>query len=238
MITVSASSIKDYLVCEAKIKYKFELPRDAILATTKEMAMGKLIHFVLEKEWRDKDKGLLLVYDLLETYGLLDTDYNEIAHYLNVFHTNFVQLCSEKDKIEYKFKIAFREDTYVVGKMDRIIGDNSSIIDWKTSRYPPYTINDDIQFLIYYWAYKELFGRYPANVYYGALIDGSLKTLKPNINYLETIFNEIIPRMVKDIKTGNYTHDGLFKYNVCKKCQYLLYCARKKDVVASRKLYN
>ncbi len=238
MIYISASGIKDYLVCEARTKYKFQLPRDAILVETVEASIGKLVHRVIELEWANREKGLSLARNLLDDYHLEDKDYEAITRNLEVFYTHFSHICAKGDKIEYKFKYEYLKDVYIVGKMDRIVGEGSSIIDWKTSKTVPFSINNDIQFLMYYQAYKDIFKRPPANVYYAALKDGSLKILKPNINFLETIYYEIIPRMIKDIKNGTYTHSGLFTFNACPRCPYILYCERQKNVMAGRELHN
>jgi hypothetical protein len=65
------------------------------------------------------------------------------------------------------------------GFMDMVCAD--SIIDFKSSKRKPTqsALNEDPQFILYYYAYYQLFGVYPAHVYWHNLRDHSILEFQP-----------------------------------------------------------
>jgi len=98
---------------------------------------------------------------------------------------------SEQVLIEHSFRIPVvydpvnGNDVYLIGKMDRI--DSNIVYDWKTSQKPPSRWElRDIQFMLYWWAYRKLFDTDPDGIYFGHLLSGTCY----NIDMRETLLRD------------------------------------------------
>ena len=115
------------------------------------------------------------------------------------------------------------DNVFLVGKIDRISGGN--IFDWKTARRPPSRLDTDVQFILYHFAYKTLFGKEPTGIYYGALSTGELVKYNHNEKYEELLLKSLLPKMIFDISQQNFQRDGLFKKS-CYRCNYKKDCLK------------
>jgi hypothetical protein len=141
----------------------------------------------------------------------------------NYFY-NFFPLMSANFKAEQRFKIPLERDVFVVGKLDRIA--DGKVFDWKTARKPLTNIDNNIQFILYNWAFKKLYGAEPSGVYYAALTNGSLVKYNGNPIVEDFLFGEVVPQLVEAIRSKNYIHNGIFRKS-CFRCSYSDTCLKE-----------
>jgi len=176
VIRLSASLIKDYLSCRKKGFYRINHPEQAI--KTDDMIIGEIVHKVIEEDW-NKDMLFALEHaqKIKEGYNIVDPDpkrLNRLNRCIKNFFINFKYLIRNDDEIEKFFRVPFLEDIAIMtGKMDRVTKD-VIIIDWKTGGTFPKSIDNDIQFIIYYISYKQIYKEYPKKVFFVSLDKGKL----------------------------------------------------------------
>ncbi len=225
MIKLSASLIKDYLSCPKKAYYRINFPEQAV--QTEEMVAGIIVHEILEQYWMNRVLALKSIDEKIKKYNL-SNDYlkNNIKICINNFFNSFHYLTSNTDEIEKYFKIPYSKDVTLVGKMDRITKD-SVVIDWKTSpKNMGNFISNDLQFIIYYKAYTILYSKEPRNVFYISLLKNKIVEFVPDNNYIEELWNIIIPDLAIKIKNKEFNHTGLFN-DSCRNCQYQTICFKE-----------
>jgi ATP-dependent helicase/DNAse subunit B len=221
MIKLSASSIKDWLQCPARYYYRVNYPESSI--PTEGMALGTVVHKVIEDNWNNVDNGILQAEELIKEYGIKNKQ--KVFNCLDNFYYNYSLLLFENDRIEEYFKYKVDTDCELVGKMDRI--SNGVIYDWKTTSSVTSFIDNDPQFIIYYTAYKKLFNKNPIAVYYINLADNRVVQFKPS-EYIEILYNEIIPSMIKGINQSDFYKKGLFDKFSCRNCNFKKICREDK----------
>jgi len=214
-IYISASAIKDFLSCSMKLYYRTHLPELSV--STNAMQTGIVVHYALENFWNEKDSAFHYIESNL--YG---GQLEKATMSLHTFFDSFSWILTDEDEIEKKFKIPLGNNVYLIGKIDRISGAN--IYDWKTTAKPPKSINNDIQFMIYYIAYIGLYGIQPSSVCYASLSNGNLIKLKVNDEAVSILQKEIIPKTVSALIDNNYAREGVFRGNTCYNCTYKEAC--------------
>lgn len=216
---LSATSIKDFLVCNQRYYYRINYPEES--STNEDMEVGTGIHKLVEVHALDENFMKLAEEASKRFTAKKYADkYFQCAY--NFYHDPFIhQIISKDDLVEKSFKIKIAEDVYIVGKMDRVTEDGV-VIDWKTSKNTPKSIDDDIQFLVYYWAYHKLFSKRPAIVMHYNLYNGEYVTLKITDKY-NTLFDEVIPGIIRQIKSGNYYKSGIYTGG-CYMCNFKQFC--------------
>lgn len=224
-IYISYSSLQDYLTCKKKLD--FRLNYEGRSPQTPEMIMGDIVHKAVEDYWNDYDRAIRYITESVRTSIGSKDALTFCINCFDNFQNNFLSILSDTDRSELSFKVPISKDVFVVGRMDRVT--SSSIIDWKTSRHPPKSVDDHIQFILYHWAYTKMYGKPPAGVYYAALVSGRL--IKYNYNKVkeDLLMKEVIPEMIRDIKTKNYVPDGIFK-RACFNCVYNSVCLKELKV--------
>lgn len=221
MINLSASLIKDFLVCQKRAYFRINYTGQS--EQTKEMALGSLVHSVLETSWNDKEKAIKEVSELAKQYNLttgLEKAYSCVENYFEVFSGLF----SEDDRIEYLFRTPLTSEINLIGKMDRI--HNNAIYDYKTSSRDPKDINSDIQFILYYVAYSKIFSKQPSGVFQVSLQTKKLHKFTPQEKNIKNLENEIVPLVVQTIKGGMFETNGYPR--ACKHCSFHKICQGKK----------
>lgn len=219
-IHLSASLINDYISCNKKVYYRIQHPELAI--PDRYMVIGDIVHHALEGYWDSREKAIEFSFG--ELYKRIPEDKSALKFTekcLGTFFDNFIAYVSKDDKIEQRFKIPYEKDIFIVGKMDRI--SNGSVFDWKTARKPSTDISGDIQFILYDWAYKQIYGKEPSGVYYAALTNGSIIKYKHDNVAKTVLFSEIIPQILDSIRRGDYTANGVFRRS-CYGCSYSETC--------------
>ena len=230
-INVSATLIKDYLLCPKMVYYRLNLPSGGV--PNQDMLAGTIVHNTLERYWKDKIQAMNFCVIKCKENNL-DTKHTlKVFKSINIFFEKFQWMLSSKDKIEVKFKIKLDTDTFLTGRMDRIL-ENGIIIDWKTSVETPKTIAYDPQFIVYYLAYKLLYKVNPTSVLYISLFDNKMVGFTSNPLLTESMFHGIIPSVVENIKTNNLPPTGLYT-SKCIRCQFEEICHYELD---NRKINN
>jgi CRISPR/Cas system-associated exonuclease Cas4 (RecB family) len=212
-IYISASLIKDWLDCPRKVSYRLNSPEMSI--QTPEMFLGTIVHETLEKHWDDKTHALEWVDYKTEKLKLDEKLRAKGRSCVINYFTHFANLTSDEDKIEYKFKIPFR-DSFLVGKMDRITK-SGCIIDWKTSVRRTSNISGDPQFILYSYVYEKVFGRQPSGAMKIHLPNNEIATYVRNPILEYNMINDIIPTIIESIKSGLLAPSGLFS-GKCYRC--------------------
>lgn len=214
-IRLSASAINDFLACGRMYWYRRFQPQESV--ENIDLLVGKVVHEALEKHWNDQELALNFIDKNLES------GFQKARNSVNGFFTHYSKLVDMGDLIEKFFNIDYPKikGVKLVGKFDRICIPNI-IYDWKTSKSHPKTLSNSPQFILYYYAYTNLYRQEP-NLYYAAL-DGKLIKYNHDYKLSELFFNELIPTIVDSIRSGNFTPSGLYKYNTCYRCIYKIHC--------------
>lgn len=222
-IHISYSLLEEFLSCNRKVYYRTHRPEDGV--QNKEMIVGEIVHSAIEKHW--SDRHLAYSYVTSQMDKRLNGDAESFLYAkkcLMSFFDNFAGYLSSEDKIECKFRIPFEKGVLIVGKMDRVT--NDKVFDWKTNKRPPSSINNNMQFMIYAWAYKKMYNKNPSGVYYASLSTGSLIRLSENLQLHNALFDEVIPSLVSAIKTKDFNRNGIFRKS-CFRCQYSNTCLKE-----------
>lgn len=222
-IFISASMLDDYIACNRRVYYRLNSPESSI--QNKEMVVGNIVHKAIELYWNDENLAFRYIFDNVSS--ILPNDKESLEYSLlciKNFFSNFSQFLSDNDKIEHRFKIKYSDDVFIVGKMDRIT--SHKIFDWKTTRKPPKSISNSVQFILYNWAYRKLWGVNPHAVYYGALGNGELIMYRHDKVLEDVLIHELIPEAVKAIKGKNFIRNGIFRKQ-CFRCQYSSVCLKE-----------
>jgi len=225
MIYLSASAIKDYLSCPMKYYWRTSNPEER-LAPNDDILIGNIIHEQLEKNWdKDFEYCWKIVKPNLKGFEKRHRDKAETC--LKNFFDFFQPFCDEGDLIEHSFKVPMSNYS-IVGKMDRVTF-GGMVIDWKTTATPPKRLDNDIQFIIYNYAYsaihKELKLSSIHSLFYAHLMSGSFIPYEHSKDNEDELFNAIIPAMLNSISNKFYYRNGIFEGG-CYRCSYKEMCLR------------
>jgi|SRR5688572_13664558 len=233
-VYLSASSISDFIQCSQKVYYRFG--KSVTQIPTKGMTIGRIAHEAIEKGWDNKELAYSIVRKLGIENDLPKLDIANMEFMMDLFFLNFRPLLGNNDFIEYKFKIPLYDDVFIVGKMDRISRGN--IFDWKTKSKIPKRLDNDIQCIIYNYAYEKIFDEPVSSINVCSLTKGNLVPYMANKLYVKEVFDNIIPRMIKTVRNNSYERTGMFNHS-CFMCPYKLGCLGKgvQDVVDSPEPY-
>jgi CRISPR/Cas system-associated exonuclease Cas4 (RecB family) len=222
-IFVSASSLSDFNVCPKKYHYRTTQPNTAKF--NDDILFGSIIHAAIEKyntfteakeyaltAWED-----LTVYSKRKPPKSID---NLLAGYFNVIVPALNLNAETKKLVEHYFRIPYKDDIILVGKVDFIL--NDCIYDWKTSVNKPSDCElYATQFAVYYIAYTYLFKRPPEKIFYGHLYSGQLIEV-PIFDSIIINTKLLIDKMVMSIKLGlvqervlGYFCRGCFYKDIC-----------------------
>lgn len=202
---LSASRLKLYRECRLRFyqKYVQHLPDGKNTA----LIMGSAIHKAIEDhykgiDWRytlrhtiasinneyEDSKGdviryntLAEIYDMSEQY-LSNFPFDEFTDSLRELHFN----------LEYVSRAGNKHG--IQGYIDMISDD--TLIDFKTGSKKPSSIDDDIQFTIYTWAFLRLYGKKPERVIWyhirtGDVVEYDLSKFESNWLTVESIITSL-----------------------------------------------
>lgn len=236
MTHLSATFIKDYIVCPQRAKYRLD---KVTQKPSCYMIRGTAIHETLDNKdiITAEDAKLFCFVKFSELVNEQEVEFPYRVTFANMAKQNNTMLdyyynCVNKEEPPVKeSEVFFRVDingTEVVGKMDQIRGKN--IYDWKTRTKPVdyKMLAADYQFTLYGMAYKELYGEYPENIYYGALWEGKLYKMertRKDYKYLEDVASKIVFGLENEIFPRNYGEEN------CKWCAYKHKCFNDKNEV-------
>lgn len=229
MIHISASSIKDWLACSKRYVYRTQYPKEDA-EKTPDLLVGTAVHEIIENHWNDSlDNNLKRLSTSLASVGLTEENKYHITkaeRSIKNFYRTYIELLGDDDEVEKSFKIQIKPNVFLVGKIDRIIPKFGGIvIDWKTNNKAPKEedLEKDVQFIIYRQAYKHLYKKDPAKIWYASLFTNDRLLVQYNSIYHAHLFDEIIPKMVSDIEHNSYIKQGLYT-GACGKCQFKKIC--------------
>lgn len=189
MIKLSATSIKDYVVCRSKIRYRWLRLTD--LPTGVALIKGGAIHDTIEKYEKSEITAEQIPYTYQEllttglsngnvvftrwdsTNKLLSSGQKMLENYLN-------NKLGKIEEVEWSFELDMTTPEnipyQIIGRIDQIVamGDKKCVVDLKSSRLKPtiYEILGDYQFSMYALAYKLEYGELPHKVYNFHLASG------------------------------------------------------------------
>jgi hypothetical protein len=224
MLRLSATALKDLFSCEKMYYYRVHHSEAATLSD--DIIFGNVIHNVIAKTdnisnamhyaselWKDKTQTDFL--------GHIKKPPKDIEKVLNNYYTKILPTLGPRTNalIEHSFEIPWREDVKVVGKWDRI--DRECVYDWKTGTNVPdiYTMND-IQFHIYWWAYRKIFKNDPKELYYGHLGNGKVYNIGMNSAYLTNV-ELLLDKAAKQVYNGGEARETGYQ---CRRCLYRGIC--------------
>ena len=180
---LSASRLKLYLECPKMYKYKYLQKgeeRPNIYAIH-----GSALHKAIELQYKEKAVPYTIYTDRMLKYGTRDVLgfdqyarlYKEGIEILETFDTAWYIPRIEKKKpaLERWFNLPYpnaeKPICMIRGYMDLIQLD--SVVDFKSSKLKlsKKKVENDLQFIIYYWAFNQLYGYYPDRIIYHRLPD-------------------------------------------------------------------
>lgn len=217
-IYLSATSIADFVKCPQKVLYRLKKTVPEVLS--KEMIMGRIVHTALERGWNNRERAYSIVNSEIKSTSLKKQDQTKMEFMLDLFFLNFRHLIKDNDLIEFKFKLPLYDDVFIVGKMDRI--SNGNLYDWKTG-ITANKLGNDVQCIVYDWAYNKHFGHSPSSICIASLTNGQLIPYTRDSLANEELFDNIIPRMIRTIKHDLYERTGIFNHS-CFRCVYKAGC--------------
>lgn len=217
-IYLSASSISDFIKCPQKVMYRIKKTVPEV--KSREMVIGTIAHYAIEKGWNNRERALSIIESECKSEGLRKADKTNLEFMIDIFFLNFKDRLTDKDLIEFRFKVPLYDDVFIVGKIDRVSSGN--LYDWKTGKLPTKLFND-VQCIIYEWAYHQLFQKEPASICQAGLSTGELLPYRRDELYVEEIFENIIPRMIRTVRHDGYERLGLFNHS-CFRCPYKAGC--------------
>lgn len=233
---LSATAMKDYLECPQRLQYRVEgAKQEPNIYMTRGIAIHETIENQSIKSVEDARQFFFVRFsELIEetkvrfpfrvTFASLLRQSNQMLD----FYYNYVNIHEPPIRaVETFFKVDIKGVEFA-GKIDQIRGNN--VYDWKTKTksVDDITLKADYQFTLYGMAYKELYGEYPENIYYGHLYDGKLYRLertRKDYKYLEQVADNIILAAQNNIFPRNY---GEY---TCGFCAYKYKCFNDKGEV-------
>jgi hypothetical protein len=219
MIYISMSLIKDLLDCPKKLD--FRTGGSVVPEPSKEMSEGNIVHAVLEKTWNNQKLAQDALKEELAKYSI-KLDVKKMETCIKNFFIMYGGNLSSSDDIEKFFKVRYSKDVTLVGKFDRI--HNNVIYDWKTGKFPPVDMNKDVQFMIYYLAYRLINKKDPSAMVYVHLPSKRNYIFKPKESYLEEFEATMFPYIISEVKKKDKIRLGIVKYGICQKCTFRRAC--------------
>lgn len=219
---ISQSAIKDFLACKKRYYYRLNYKSESI--PTQEMFLGTLVHKLLEDVSDDFLKAVDEVARLVQVHNLNEKDGNVLRHSIQGFYDSFKHLVTPHDEKEVMFSIPYEKNVYLTGKFDRVTPSHM-VIDWKSGKYVPFTLANDVQSIMYHYAYKQIHGVTPTIVV-GYLRANKMSTYLEDAVYVDTLFNEVLPDMLESISRGEFPHTGYFT-NSCRRCSFREFCLKE-----------
>lgn len=227
-LKLSATSIKDYLACPQRFWYRVKNSKSA--KVNKHIIFGRIVHEAIEKITDDQKS-------LSEANEFAWSEWNNIAEntfargatrppksFSRMLGNYYYEIRPKLPKkqpnyTEQFFDLPYKsfKDVRIIGKIDKIAG--LHVYDWKTGATTPtkYQLHD-IQFYLYEWAYKQMYGRAP-KVFYGHLNDAKLIEI-PFIDELRHNLFSLIEKIIEDankpsVRVPGYQCNNCFFRELC-----------------------
>lgn len=194
--------------------------------------MGSALHKAIEYHYAKPHKGsaqkvfynyMTRMYDWWHKSGVEFKEYESFGellktgkHILETFPWDDYEPIAQ----ELSFELPFSDHTRIKGYIDMI--DSGGFVDFKSSKNTPINLNTDIQFMLYAWAYYQLYGVWPK--------DGTWHHLRTNEQFYFTPNKGKIESTITELKTLAETiyADTFEDIQPCAKCPP--WCKFKKEI--------
>lgn len=219
MITLSASKIKTYQLCPRRYWYRYILNKEE--PQTPYTILGSSVHKAIELGYQRQEEPTALFTEVwlekIKEHQMTPEwkFYNDGFEMVRRYSFKTPPIVSEKE-----FRLPYPSDFPVCelhGFIDQIFEDGT-LIDLKTSGKKPTKkqLADDVQFIIYAWAYEQLFGKKPTKVLWHHLRTGDMIEA-------DVVDKDIFPLIMRIL---SYTEDMQYSRKITRLCDY---CAFRKE---------
>lgn len=194
--------------------------------------MGSALHKAIEYHYERPYKGsaqkvfynyMTRMYDWWHKSGVEFKEYESFGELLKTgkeILSTFPWQDYKPLRQELAFELPFTEHTSIKGYIDMI--DNGGFVDFKSAKNPPRDLQSDIQFIIYTWAYNQIYYEWPRS--------GIWHHLRTNKQIEFVIFHGEVKRQIEDLKIVAETiyADNFEDIRPCAKCPP--WCKFKKEI--------
>lgn len=243
--TVSASKIKTYRTCSKKYEYTY-INKPEVLVHTESKNIGALLgsslHRAIEMKYKENADPLTTFTTFLDkTYAEWETaEYIILGEewlsksvktgreILRDFDWDVFQPIDLERHFTLPFPSADNPICNMTGIID-LIDARGWVVDHKSQKETPTQeqLDNDAQFIIYYWAHNEMFNEYPARVIWNNLRTGTLIDIDIATNY-----NDKLQQLTSDIQTmlTNTAYARKLLDRTClRECNFYRLCWQNKE---------
>lgn len=166
--TLSASKIKTFQTCNRQYKYRYV---DRVQSEkTQSLALGSAVHKAVEKIYkdrslaRDRTQVVLACYNEQVLENELPFDARAMKDAVKMIDLYDFDRRDPRE-LELEFTFAFPNQAhplaYINGYLDQFY--DEGFLDMKSNKYRPkqFVLDNDLQFILYAWAFKEITGYDP-----------------------------------------------------------------------------
>lgn len=238
--TVSASKIKVYKTCARQYKYKYILPFNDRPIDDKNVAalLGTALHKALELKYTDKNVSEIQVFQQVMEETITDWESKHFKiNFMNYYSTALkvgTDILRKTDwdqfnpiALEQAFTLPFPNAKYplvnLTGFIDMIDIDGS-VIDHKSKSTAPAQdeLDHDPQFILYAWAYEQIYNDKPYRVIWNHLRTQKLYVANVLHNYDDKI-HQLTEDIIAMLKSKHHARRSMDK--VCKsECSFYTLC--------------
>jgi len=242
---VSASKIKMYKTCGRKYYYRYIMSKEERPEDQKNIyaLKGIALHAAIETYYKKKDPESALTAALAEYQDKMLTTMtqwqdegivigeDQLPQTLRSGKEMLRQLDWKNmvpDKLEYRFSLPFPNlespFVFVEGIIDMITKEGS-VIDHKSNSKAPnmQELEHDPQFMLYRWAYQQMYGMYPLRVAWHHLKNGEM--LELSFDAFDKNFSALVDD-VREMVNRNLTIPPARRLldSECKQCMFFKEC--------------
>lgn len=236
--TVSASKVKTYKTCARQYQHKYVTAYNDRPAEDKNVAalLGTALHKAIEMKYSEgKSPTGIFQQVMSETIEQWENDglnIKALDYYARAMKVgkdilkNYPWDMFNPIELEFSFTLPFPHDNPIVnitGIIDHIDIDGS-IMDHKSATYAPNQdeLDNDPQFIIYYWAYEQIYKQYPYRT-----IWNHLRTNRQIVANIAHNYDLKLEQLTLDIEgmLANTRYPRRLMDNVCRtRCSFFTLC--------------
>ena len=211
LIRLSASKLKLYQRCPTAYVHKYIAKKDDRIGI--HGLLGSAVHKAIETKYRNPETNMGYTFQItfgqwlnpdVEYFYLAQSLHSQALEWLDTLDTTLYTpiVVDDKPVLEKYFRLPYpNKDAPICtleGYMDLVT--DHSVVDWKTGKevYSNKKVERDLQFVIYSWAYEQLYGYAPDKIIYHRLRDHKQYTGK---KFDRTELDELIRHFIDDPMT-------------------------------------
>lgn len=243
---LSASRIKVYKTCARQYEFKYKMNHSERPLDDKNTAalMGTALHEAIEMYYKEKINPVStfqrVMHDTIDEWEKEKLKINAASYFTTAMQVG-TKILRDFDwnqfnptELELEFTLPFpnkeKPIAFINGYID-LLDMDGSIVDFKSSKYAPNAdeLNNDPQFILYRWAYEEIYGVVPHRV-----IWYHLRTNKTYVANVEKDYSDKIAQLKSDIEAmlfNNYYPRRLQDSTCRTKCSFYELCYGQKSSV-------